>query len=68
MTDIRQRSRRLASLARAASGLYAALLLAGFSAPGGASTKMKMLEIEGARRGSAPELFDHLPWALKPRR
>lgn len=40
----------------------------GFSAPGGASTKMKMLEIEGARRGSAPELFDHLPWALKPHR
>ena len=38
----------------------------GFSAPGGAITKMKMLEIEGARRGSAPELFERLPLAIKP--
>jgi hypothetical protein len=28
---------------------------------------MKMLDIERAQRGSAPALFDHLPWALKPR-
>ena len=39
----------------------------GFSAPGGASTKLKMLEIEGARRGSEPELFERLPWAAKPK-
>lgn len=38
----------------------------GFSAPGGASTKLKILEIEGARRGNEPELFDHLPWAMRP--
>lgn len=37
----------------------------GFSAPGGAATKMRMLEIERAGRGSAPMLFDHLPWRLK---
>jgi methylated-DNA-[protein]-cysteine S-methyltransferase len=30
----------------------------GFSAPGGVATKLKMLEIEGARRDSAPTLFD----------
>jgi len=41
----------------------------GFSAPGGAATKMKMLEIEGARRGDAePALFDDLPWAVRPAR
>lgn len=38
----------------------------GFSAPGGASTKLKMLEIEGARRGAVPELFERLPWRAKP--
>ena len=38
----------------------------GFSAPGGASTKLRILEIEGARRGSAPELFERLPWQAKP--
>ncbi len=37
----------------------------GFSAPGGASTKMRILEIEGAGRGSAPMLFEHLPWRMK---
>ncbi|HEY0625282.1 MAG TPA: methylated-DNA--[protein]-cysteine S-methyltransferase [Allosphingosinicella sp.] len=37
----------------------------GFSAPGGASTKLKMLEIERAKRGSQPELFEHLPWQAK---
>ncbi|MGS1015862.1 methylated-DNA--[protein]-cysteine S-methyltransferase [Allosphingosinicella humi] len=39
----------------------------GFSAPGGAETKLRMLEIEGARRSPEPELFDRLPWATKPR-
>jgi methylated-DNA-[protein]-cysteine S-methyltransferase len=38
----------------------------GFSAPGGASTKLRILEIEGARRGSGPELFERLPWAMRP--
>jgi methylated-DNA-[protein]-cysteine S-methyltransferase len=38
----------------------------GFSAPGGAATKLKMLEIEGARRGSDPGLFDRLPWQAAP--
>ena len=38
----------------------------GFSAPGGSSTKLKMLEIEGARRGSEPQLFERLPWRAKP--
>lgn len=38
----------------------------GFSAPGGASTKLRILEIEGARRGSEPELFERLPWAMRP--
>ena len=38
----------------------------GFSAPGGASTKLRILEIEGARRGQEPELFDRLPWAMRP--
>jgi len=38
----------------------------GFSAPGGASTKLRILEIEGARRGPEPELFDRLPWRAKP--
>lgn len=38
----------------------------GFSAPGGASTKMRMLAIENARRGPEPLLFDRLAWSLKP--
>ncbi|HWH18352.1 MAG TPA: methylated-DNA--[protein]-cysteine S-methyltransferase [Allosphingosinicella sp.] len=38
----------------------------GFSAPGGASTKLRLLEIEGARRGSEPGLFERLPWRTKP--
>jgi methylated-DNA-[protein]-cysteine S-methyltransferase len=37
----------------------------GFSAPGGAETKLRMLEIEGARRERGPELFERLPWAVK---
>lgn len=39
----------------------------GFSAPGGAETKLRMLDIEGARRGSEPALFDRLAWAMKPK-
>ena len=38
----------------------------GFSAPGGAETKFRMLEIEGAKRPSDPELFESLPLAIKP--
>lgn len=38
----------------------------GFSAPGGASTKLRILEIEGARRGPEPELFKRLPWRVRP--
>ncbi|MBP7704492.1 MAG: methylated-DNA--[protein]-cysteine S-methyltransferase [Caulobacter sp.] len=40
----------------------------GFSAPGGVETKLKMLEIEGARVGETPTLFDALPLAVKPGR
>jgi methylated-DNA-[protein]-cysteine S-methyltransferase len=38
----------------------------GFSAPGGAVTKFRMLEIEGAKRPGDPELFEALPLAVKP--
>jgi methylated-DNA-[protein]-cysteine S-methyltransferase len=34
--------------------------LGGFSAPGGTSTKQRLLAIERARRGGAPDLFDAL--------
>jgi methylated-DNA-[protein]-cysteine S-methyltransferase len=37
----------------------------GFSAPGGVSTKMKLLDIERARAGDQPSLFD-LAWAAPP--
>lgn len=40
--------------------------LTGFSAAGGVATKLRMLEIEGARLGSAPTLFDDLPLAATP--
>jgi methylated-DNA-[protein]-cysteine S-methyltransferase len=39
----------------------------GFSAPGGVSTKMKLLQIERARSGAQSSLFD-LPWAAAPAR
>ncbi|MES2034576.1 MAG: methylated-DNA--[protein]-cysteine S-methyltransferase [Pseudomonadota bacterium] len=39
----------------------------GFSAPGGLGTKLKMLQIEGAKVGETPTLFDELPLAVKPR-
>jgi methylated-DNA-[protein]-cysteine S-methyltransferase len=35
--------------------------LGGFSAPGGTETKRRLLAIEGARRGAAPDLFDAPP-------
>jgi methylated-DNA-[protein]-cysteine S-methyltransferase len=41
--------------------------IGGFSAPGGAHTKMRLLTIEGAQPGG-PTLFDRLPWAGPPRR
>jgi len=37
----------------------------GFSAPGGVSTKFRMLEIERARRAGDGGLFDSLPLAVK---
>lgn len=40
----------------------------GFSAPGGVTTKMKMLTIEGANPTGAPTLFDSLPLVAKPPR
>ncbi len=42
--------------------------LTGFSAAGGVATKLRMLEIEGARIGGDPGLFDDLPLATKPGR
>ena len=42
--------------------------LTGFSAPGGTTTKLKMLEIEGAHIGEPAGLFDALPLAVKPLR
>lgn len=39
----------------------------GFSAPGGVATKLRMLQIEGARVDEAPTLFDTLP-LMAPRR
>jgi methylated-DNA-[protein]-cysteine S-methyltransferase len=38
----------------------------GFSAPGGTTTKFRILAIEGARRTGEPELFETLPLAVKP--
>jgi methylated-DNA-[protein]-cysteine S-methyltransferase len=40
----------------------------GFSAPGGTTTKMRMLTIEGASVNRAPTLFDQLPLVAPPRR
>ena len=40
----------------------------GFSAAGGVTTKLRLLEIEGAQVGEAPTLFDSLPLAARPRR
>lgn len=40
----------------------------GFSAAGGITTKLKLLNIEGAQVGEAPTLFDALPLQAAPRR
>jgi len=40
----------------------------GFSAAGGVTTKLRLLEIEGAQVGEAPTLFDSLPLRARPRR
>jgi methylated-DNA-[protein]-cysteine S-methyltransferase len=40
----------------------------GFSAAGGVTTKLRLLEIEGAQVGNAPTLFDSLPLSARPRR
>lgn len=39
--------------------------LGGFSARGGAATKLRLLEIEGALKTEAPMLFDDLPRAVR---
>ena len=38
----------------------------GFSAPGGLTTKLRLLEIERARRDGEALLFEDLPWNLAP--
>jgi methylated-DNA-[protein]-cysteine S-methyltransferase len=40
----------------------------GFSAAGGITTKLRLLDIEGAQVGEAPTLFESLPLAARPRR
>ncbi|HEX8572107.1 MAG TPA: methylated-DNA--[protein]-cysteine S-methyltransferase [Allosphingosinicella sp.] len=40
----------------------------GFSAPGGVTTKFRILAIEGARRPGEPQLFETLPLAVRPGR
>ncbi len=40
----------------------------GFSASGGVTTKLRLLDIEGAQLGETPTLFDSLPLAARPRR
>jgi methylated-DNA-[protein]-cysteine S-methyltransferase len=40
----------------------------GFSAPGGTTTKMRMLTIEGAKVNRAPSLFDQLSLVAPPHR
>ena len=40
----------------------------GFSAAGGITTKLRLLQIEGAQVGDAPTLFDSLPLMAAPRR
>lgn len=42
--------------------------LGGFSANGGVVTKLRLLEIEGARIGEPTSLFEHLPSAVRPPR
>lgn len=40
----------------------------GFSAPGGTTTKLRILNIEGAKPNNAPSLFSDLPMTAPPRR
>ena len=40
----------------------------GFSAAGGVTTKLRLLEIEGAQVGEAPTLFERLPLHARPGR
>ena len=40
----------------------------GFSASGGVTTKLRLLDIEGAQIGEAPALFGSLPLAARPQR
>jgi len=40
----------------------------GFSAAGGVTTKLRLLDIEGAQVGEAPTLFERLPLAARPQR
>jgi methylated-DNA-[protein]-cysteine S-methyltransferase len=40
----------------------------GFSAAGGVTTKLRLLDIEGAQVGETPTLFDSLPLAARPPR
>jgi methylated-DNA-[protein]-cysteine S-methyltransferase len=40
----------------------------GFSAAGGITTKLRLLDIEGAQVGETPTLFESLPLAARPRR
>lgn len=42
--------------------------IGGFSAAGGVTTKLRLLQIEGAQVGETPTLFDSLPLAAKPGR
>jgi methylated-DNA-[protein]-cysteine S-methyltransferase len=42
--------------------------LGGFSAAGGTTTKLRLLEIEGAQVGEAPTLFETLPLRARPGR
>jgi methylated-DNA-[protein]-cysteine S-methyltransferase len=51
----------------AAGGKTGAYGVGGFSAPGGAATKLRLLTIEGAQPGE-PMLFHDLPLALAPQR
>jgi methylated-DNA-[protein]-cysteine S-methyltransferase len=37
----------------------------GFSAPGGIATKLRLLDIERARRGAQPDLFGTLVWTAR---
>jgi methylated-DNA-[protein]-cysteine S-methyltransferase len=51
----------------AAGGKNGGYKAGGFSAPGGAATKLRLLTIEGAQPGE-PTLFDDLPLAVAPYR